>query len=54
LSVQASDGLVEIAPSRIGATSRGRLLLRIMTMCFDRYLNAPSRAAAQLRYSRAI
>jgi oxygen-independent coproporphyrinogen III oxidase len=34
-----SDGLVVLERSRISATSRGRLLLRIIAMCFDRYLS---------------
>ena len=44
----AEDGLVEIAPERITATPRGRFLLRILAMCFDRYLRgveAPAAAA---------
>ena len=47
----AADGLVRLAPGRIAATSRGRLLLRNIAMCFDRYLDQP---AAQPRFSRAI
>lgn len=35
------DGLVEIAPDRIRATARGRLLLRPIAACFDRYLSHP-------------
>jgi oxygen-independent coproporphyrinogen-3 oxidase len=35
----AQDGLVTLERLRISATSRGRLLLRIIAMCFDRYLN---------------
>jgi len=46
------DGLVELAPGSIRATSRGRLLLRIIAACFDRYLHeAPAEPA---RYSKAI
>jgi oxygen-independent coproporphyrinogen-3 oxidase len=48
-----ADGLVEIKPNRISATSRGRLLLRIIAMCFDGYLKS-SEAQARPRYSRAI
>jgi len=33
------DGLATADDFRIAATSRGRLLLRIIAMCFDRYLN---------------
>ena len=32
------DGLVELSPSVIRATPRGRLLLRVLAACFDRYL----------------
>jgi oxygen-independent coproporphyrinogen-3 oxidase len=32
------DGLVEFVDNGVRATSRGRLLLRIIAMCFDRYL----------------
>jgi oxygen-independent coproporphyrinogen-3 oxidase len=51
------DGLVEVGPRRLVATSRGRLLLRNIAMCFDRYLETPDAdpaAAAPPRYSRAI
>jgi oxygen-independent coproporphyrinogen-3 oxidase len=47
-----ADGLVELAPGRIAATARGRLLLRIIAMCFDAYLDQP--ADAPPRFSRAI
>lgn len=46
------DGLVRIEPQRISATARGRLLLRNIAMCFDRYL--PTEQPATPRYSRAI
>jgi oxygen-independent coproporphyrinogen III oxidase len=50
-----ADGLAEVHPSRIIATSRGRLLLRIIAMCFDRYLTpTATAAAARPRYSRVI
>ncbi|MHC9086770.1 oxygen-independent coproporphyrinogen III oxidase [Luteimonas sp. RIT-PG2_3] len=47
------DGLVACPPGsgRITATARGRALLRIIAMCFDRYLGGPSQAP---RYSRVI
>ena len=45
-----ADGLVEITPARIQATSRGRLLLRIIAGCFDRYLPQ----ATPARFSKAI
>jgi oxygen-independent coproporphyrinogen-3 oxidase len=50
----AADGLVTVDERRIVATSRGRLLLRIIAMCFDRYLNESSLETAEPRYSRAI
>jgi len=34
----AADGIVVMTPDRIAATARGRPLLRIVAMCFDRYL----------------
>jgi oxygen-independent coproporphyrinogen-3 oxidase len=50
-----ADGLAEVQPSRIIATSRGRLLLRIIAMCFDRYLtHTAATPAARPRYSRVI
>jgi oxygen-independent coproporphyrinogen-3 oxidase len=52
LTELAADGLVEISETRIRATSRGRLLLRIIAACFDRYLHLPSAAPAQ--FSKAI
>lgn len=47
------DGLVGIGPERIAATSRGRLLLRNIAMCFDRYLDQPAATLAP-RFSRAV
>jgi oxygen-independent coproporphyrinogen-3 oxidase len=35
----ASDGLVAVGARGLRATSRGRLLLRIIAMCFDRYIH---------------
>ncbi len=49
----AGDGLVRLEPDRIRVTSRGRLLLRNIAMCFDRYLDQPSNVASP-RFSRAI
>ena len=48
-----ADGLARIEPDRITVTSRGRLLLRNIAMCFDRYLDQPV-TDAQPRFSRAI
>jgi oxygen-independent coproporphyrinogen-3 oxidase len=49
----AGDGLVRLEADRIVVTSRGRLLLRNIAMCFDRYLDQPAPVAAP-RFSRAI
>lgn len=49
----ASDGLVHAEPGRIAVTPRGRMLLRNVAMCFDRYLEPPAEGATP-RYSRAI
>ncbi|MHB1144344.1 MAG: oxygen-independent coproporphyrinogen III oxidase [Thiobacillus sp.] len=46
----AADGLVNIALDRISVTSSGRLFLRNIGMCFDRYLK--DAAGEQPRYSR--
>ena len=49
-----ADGLASMDRRRIIATSRGRLLLRIIAMCFDRYLNQPAPQAERTRFSRVI
>ena len=50
------DGLVRLEPGRIVATRQGRLLLRNIAMCFDNYLQPPTRQADAFpqRFSRAI
>ncbi|AKC86349.1 oxygen-independent coproporphyrinogen III oxidase [Pseudoxanthomonas suwonensis] len=56
------DGLVELDRRGLHATSRGRLLLRIIAMCFDRYLTPAANGssaqgqneAASPRYSRTV
>jgi oxygen-independent coproporphyrinogen-3 oxidase len=53
LAPLVADGLVTREPGRIAATSRGRLLLRIIAMCFDSYLETPE-TTARPRYSRVI
>jgi len=52
LPLQA-DGLVEVGPKTIVATSRGRMLLRIIAMAFDRYLPTAHDGAAT-RFSRTV
>ena len=51
LRLLLDDGLVLESPQEIRVTSRGRLLLRIIAMCFDAYLGDAAQAA---RYSRVI
>ena len=48
-----ADGLAEVDETSISATSRGRLLLRIIAMCFDRHLNDAHTSTAP-RFSKAI
>ena len=50
----AEDGLLDLEGSRLAATSRGRYLLRIIAMCFDRYLQNTHSTGGGIRYSRAI
>jgi oxygen-independent coproporphyrinogen-3 oxidase len=52
LRALASDGLIALTPARIAATARGRLLLRIVAMCFDAYLTRPREAGPG--YSKAL
>ena len=47
-----ADGLVERRLRGLTVTSRGRLLLRIIAACFDRYLQQPQSEPA--RFSKAI
>ncbi|MBN8213959.1 MAG: oxygen-independent coproporphyrinogen III oxidase [Xanthomonadales bacterium] len=46
-----ADGLVSVYPDRIEVTARGRMLLRNIAMCFDRYLQQPVDTP---RFSKAI
>ncbi len=50
----AADGLVVLTPEAIAATPRGQLLLRLIAMCFDRYLEQSSSPAAAPRYSKVV
>jgi oxygen-independent coproporphyrinogen-3 oxidase len=53
LKALEDDGLLEFTRAGIRATPRGRLLLRVIAMCFDRYLQtAPAPDAP--RFSRTI
>jgi oxygen-independent coproporphyrinogen III oxidase len=47
----ADEGLVELQPDWIVVTPRGRLLVRVLCMVFDRYLRESSNRA---RYSKVI
>ena len=47
----AADGLVELSPEWIEVTPKGRLLVRVIAMVFDRYLRE---RAARASYSRLI
>jgi oxygen-independent coproporphyrinogen III oxidase len=47
------DSLVTVDAIRIAATSRGRLLLRMIAMCFDRYLQNPA-VTERPRHSRVV
>ena len=49
----AAEGLVELTPERLVVSSRGRLLLRMIAMCFDRYLQTPAQGERQ-RHSRVL
>jgi len=48
----ARDGLIEIAPTRLTVTPRGRFLLRNIAMCFDAHLQRAD--TSPVRYSRAL
>ncbi len=48
-----ADGLITSQASRIEVTSRGRLLLRMIAMCFDRYL-PPQSQMERPRHSRVV
>lgn len=50
----ADDGLVTVDRLQICASASGRLLLRLIAMCFDRYIAAPSLNAAPAAFSRVI
>jgi oxygen-independent coproporphyrinogen-3 oxidase len=51
LQALAADGLVALLPSGLSVTPRGRLLVRIVAMAFDRHLRD---ARAHASYSRVI
>ncbi|MEO8010071.1 MAG: oxygen-independent coproporphyrinogen III oxidase [Dokdonella sp.] len=51
-----ADGLVTVGRGRVVATTQGRLLLRNIAMCFDRYLDSAGvgQSLDSSRFSRAI
>jgi oxygen-independent coproporphyrinogen-3 oxidase len=49
-----ADGLATLSARSIAATARGRLLLRSIAMCFDRYLDAARVPEARPQFSRII
>lgn len=51
LAALQADGLAEYTQGVVRASERGRPLLRLLAMCFDRYLAQPDQP---VRYSRAI
>jgi len=50
----AADGLLTLTARSITASARGRLLLRVIAMCFDRYLDAVPLPATRPQFSRVI
>jgi oxygen-independent coproporphyrinogen-3 oxidase len=48
----AADGLIQIEPTRLSITPRGRFLLRVIAMCFDAHLARKDQP--EVRYSRAL
>jgi len=49
-----ADDLVRMEADRIAVTSRGRLLVRIIAMCFDHYLNRAQTPDTKPAYSRVV
>ena len=49
-----ADGLATLTAQSITATARGRLLLRVIAMCFDRYLDAAPLPATRPQFSSVI
>jgi oxygen-independent coproporphyrinogen-3 oxidase len=49
-----TDGLVSIVGSVISVTPRGRLLVRAVAMCFDRYLANTEHSSERPRFSKVV
>ena len=54
LAPLVADGLVQVSDESVSVTSRGRLLLRIVAACFDRYLARDAEKGAPVRYSKVV
>ena len=54
LQTLVADRLVSITPDAIVATPHGRMLLRTIAMCFDRYLQEPGIVGTVPRFSRVV
>jgi oxygen-independent coproporphyrinogen-3 oxidase len=56
LTALEADGLIEMTPTRIAATRRGRYVLRVVAMQFDRYLedSRTQLISGRQLYSRAV
>jgi oxygen-independent coproporphyrinogen-3 oxidase len=52
LAPLAADGLVTLSSDCIEITPRGRLLMRVVAMCFDRHLHAPQQSPH--KFSRVV
>jgi oxygen-independent coproporphyrinogen-3 oxidase len=49
-----TDGLATIVGDYILATPRGRMLLRVIAMCFDRYLQPRGAVEERPRFSKVL
>jgi oxygen-independent coproporphyrinogen III oxidase len=49
-----ADGLVSVVGNYICATPRGRFLMRVIAMCFDRYLPAAGGGEERPRFSKVV
>jgi oxygen-independent coproporphyrinogen-3 oxidase len=54
LKPHVKDGLLTLDAEGIAVTARGRLLVRSIAMCFDRYLDPQGAAADVPRYSKVV
>ncbi len=49
-----ADGLAILDERHVAATPRGRALVRLLAMCFDRYLERPAQASRPVRFSKVV